>query len=116
MRAQFDGDNRLIQAWADDSQAPGDAIEVDGAAIDWSVQPNQYVLVDGVLSYEPTADYLVPQLKAKLAETDWVAAKIADVMATGTEAEIAACRERYAQTLMERADWRTQINQLEQLG
>ena len=117
MRAQFDENNRLLQAWAVDSQAPAEAIEVEaGASFSWEEQPNQFVLRDGKIEYDPQPEYLIPKLQAKLAETDWVAAKIADIMATGTEAEVAAAKEKYAQTLMERADWRTQINQLESKG
>ena len=46
----------------------------------------------------------IAELKAKLAATDYIAAKIA---------EGAATREEYAEELAERAAWRTRINELE---
>lgn len=46
----------------------------------------------------------IAELKAKLAATDYIAAKIA---------EGAATREEYAEELAERAEWRHRINELE---
>ena len=46
----------------------------------------------------------IAELKAKLAATDYIAAKIA---------EGAATREEYAEELAERAAWRARINELE---
>lgn len=46
----------------------------------------------------------IAELKAKLAATDYIAAKIA---------EGAATREEYAEELVERASWRSRINKLE---
>ena len=46
----------------------------------------------------------IAELKAKLAATDYIAAKIA---------EGAATREEYAEELAERASWRSRINELE---
>lgn len=48
----------------------------------------------------------ISDLKEKLAETDYISAKIA---------EGAATREEYANKLVERAAWRTRINELENL-
>ena len=48
----------------------------------------------------------IAELKAKLAETDYIAAKIA---------EGAATREEYAAELAERAAWRARINELESI-
>ena len=46
----------------------------------------------------------ISELKAKLAATDYIAAKIA---------EGAATREEYAEQIAQRADWRTRVNELE---
>ena len=46
----------------------------------------------------------IAELKAKLAATDYISAKIA---------EGAATREEYAEELAERASWRSRINELE---
>lgn len=48
----------------------------------------------------------ISELKAKLAATDYIAAKIA---------EGAATREEYAKELAERAAWRARINELESI-
>ena len=48
----------------------------------------------------------IAELKAKLAATDYIAAKIA---------EGAATREEYAEELTERASWRSRINKLESI-
>ena len=48
----------------------------------------------------------ISELKAKLAATDYIAAKVA---------EGAATREEYAEELSERAEWRHRINELEDI-
>lgn len=48
----------------------------------------------------------ISELKAKLKATDYIAAKIA---------EGAATREEYSETIAQRADWRTRINELENI-
>ena len=48
----------------------------------------------------------IADLKHKLTATDYIAAKIAEGVAT---------REEYAEELAERAAWRARINELEQL-
>ena len=53
-----------------------------------------------------TAAQEIAKLKAKLAATDYIAAKIA---------EGAATREEYAEELAERAAWRARINELESI-
>lgn len=51
----------------------------------------------------------VAELKAKLSDTDYVVIKIAE--ATGEDAD--AMREKYAQVIADRKEWRKQINELE---
>ena len=76
-----------------------------------------YLLIDGkpVLRSEehkqPELDRInaqaeIAQLKRKLAETDYIAAKLA---------EGAATREEYEEQLTQRAAWRFRINELEEL-
>lgn len=50
-------------------------------------------------------------LKAQLAATDYIAAKLAEV--AGSEEEYAAIKEEYAEELAQRAEWRAKINELE---
>lgn len=52
------------------------------------------------------AEVKIRQLKAKLAETDYIAAKIAEGSAT---------TEEYADKIAERKAWRKEINELEEL-
>lgn len=52
------------------------------------------------------ADVRIRQLKAKLAETDYIAAKIAEGSATTKE---------YAEQIAERQAWRAEINELEEI-
>ena len=52
------------------------------------------------------AEVRIRQLKAKLAETDYIAAKIAEGSATAKE---------YAEQIAERQAWRAEINELEKL-
>lgn len=51
----------------------------------------------------------VAELKAKLSDTDYVVIKIAE--ATGEDADV--LREKYAQVIADRKEWRKQINELE---
>lgn len=51
----------------------------------------------------------VAELKAELSSTDYVVIKIAE--ATGEEAD--TLREKYAQVIADRKNWREQINNLE---
>lgn len=48
----------------------------------------------------------IVQLKQKLADTDYIAAKLAEGVAT---------KEEYAEQLIQRAEWRMRINELEKL-
>lgn len=57
----------------------------------------------------PSIAQQVVELKAKLADTDYVVIKIAE--ATGEDAD--ALREKYAQVIADRKEWRKQINELE---
>lgn len=72
----------------------------------------EYKLEDGKLIHdplpppEPTAEEKIADLKAKLAETDYIVIKIA---------EGAATFEEYADVIDQRQAWREQINELELL-
>lgn len=53
----------------------------------------------------------IAKLKAQLAATDYIAAKLAEV--AGSEEEYAKIKEEYAEELAHRAYWRSKINDLE---
>lgn len=66
-------------------------------------------IIDGKTDEEKQrddAEVRIRQLKAKLAETDYIAAKIAEGSATAKE---------YAEQIAERQAWRAEINELEEL-
>lgn len=69
---------------------------------------DEFVVRGGMLVYEPLPGVLerreIAELKAKLVQTDYIAAKIA---------EGAATRDEYADELAERRAWRDRINELE---
>ena len=58
------------------------------------------------MTAEEKAETEIATLKAQLAETDYVAAKIAEGVAT---------KEDYAEVLAQRQAWRTRINELQEL-
>jgi chromosome segregation ATPase len=55
----------------------------------------------------------ISELKTYLSETDYVVSKINEIMATGTDEEIAAVKEEYAEVLTKRKEARARINELE---
>lgn len=68
--------------------------------------------VKGFAPERPEAEIIaqqVAELKSKLADTDYVIVKIAET--TGEEAD--SLREKYAQIIADRKEWRNQINELE---
>lgn len=75
-----------------------------------------YRIVDGELVYDPiqTIDVeRIDELKQKLAETDYVVAKIAESQITGIALN-SDDAERYADIITQRQQWRDQINELEE--
>lgn len=63
-----------------------------------------FTIRGGVARYEPTKAKQLAKLKANLANTDYVAIKIAEGAATA---------EEYADTLKQRERWREKIRELE---
>lgn len=85
-----------------------------------------YVLQGGALIREPyvpapSAAEQIAALKQKLAETDYITAKAVDAMAaadslTALLATLKSIRTEYADVLAHRAEWRAEINKLEEQG
>ena len=81
---------------------------------------NEYLLVDGQLVYsmsEGTRFYKIENLKAQLAETDYISAKMNDaIMSCTTVEEILQVNkefnEKYGDILAERQSLRDEINRL----
>lgn len=82
---------------------------------------NEYLLVDGQLVYsmsDGTRFYKIENLKAQLAETDYISAKMNDaIMSCTTVEEILevnkAFKEKYGDILEERQRLRDEINKME---
>lgn len=77
-----------------------------------------YRIVDGELVYDPIPvvdTEQISELKKKLAETDYVVIKIAEAQVTGVEM-LSEDADRYAETILQRQQWRDQINELEKGG
>lgn len=82
---------------------------------------NEYLLVDGQLVYsmsDGTRFYKIENLKAELAETDYISAKMNDaIMACTTVEEILQVNkefnEKYADVLAKRQALRDEINKLQ---
>ena len=85
-----------------------------------------YVLSGGALKYDtfiavPSVAEQIAALKQKLAETDYITAKAVDAMTsadslTALLAELKSIRTEYATVFAQRAEWRAEINKLEEQG
>ena len=78
---------------------------------------DDYRIVDGELIYDPNpipVAYQINELKQNLAQTDYIVSKI-------TEAQIGAIeiseedQKRYHKIILQRQQWRDEINRLEEL-
>lgn len=87
---------------------------------------HDYVLQDGKLICEPyertpSAAERIAALKRKLTETDYITAKAVDAMTAadslpGLLIVLKSIRAVYADVLAQRAEWRAEINELEEQG
>ena len=85
-----------------------------------------YVLSGGALKYDPfvavpSVAEQIAALKQKLFETDYIAAKAVDAMAvadslTSLLTALKSIRTEYATVFAQRAEWRAEINKLEEMG
>ena len=85
-----------------------------------------YVLIGGALKHDPfvavpSAAEQIATLKRKLAETDYITAKAVDAMTsadsiTALLAALKSIRTEYATVFAQRAEWRAEINKLEEHG
>ena len=76
---------------------------------------NEYRIVDGELVHDPlpeSPETQIADLKAKLAETDYVVIKVYEAMVTESELPDDDV-QRYSSIIQQRGLWREQINQLE---
>ena len=81
---------------------------------DFSVQ-YEYRIVDGELVHDPLPDppeMQIAQLKTQLASTDYAVIKVYEAMVTGDELPEEEA-SRYAEMIVQRREWRSQINELE---
>lgn len=81
---------------------------------DFSLQ-NEYRVVSGELVHDPlpeSPDGQIAELKQKLAETDYMVVKVYEAMITGEELP-EDDTNRYSDAIIQRQQWRSQINELE---
>ena len=81
---------------------------------DFSLQ-NEYRVVSGELVHDPlpeSPDQQIAELKQKLAETDYMVIKVYEAMITGEELP-EDDTNRYSDAIIQRQQWRSQINELE---
>ena len=89
---------------------PPDGFDVD--------RHGDYRLVDGQLVEDPqgqSPEERVAELKAMLAQTDYVVIKIAEAQASGVSL-LSGDEERYEDIIEQRRAWRAEINSLEGEG
>lgn len=85
-----------------------------------------YVLSGGTLKHDPfvavpSVAEQIAALKRKLADTDYITAKAVDAMAaadslTALLSTLKSIRTEYSDVLAHRAEWRAEINKLEEQG
>lgn len=85
-----------------------------------------YVLSGGALKHDsfvavPSAAEQIAALKRKLADTDYITAKAVDAMAaadslTSLLSALKSIHTEYATVFAQRAEWRAEINKLEEQG
>lgn len=85
-----------------------------------------YVLSGGALKHDPfsavpSVAEQIAALKRQLADTDYITAKAVDAMAaadslTALLAALKSIRAEYATVFAQRAEWRAEINKLEEQG
>ena len=117
--AKTDADNRII-AWSND-QLWDDAVEfANGDELDAACKNGleDYVIEGGKAVYRPTRAKQIEELKAKLAETDYIASKAIESIIGAKDvvsliSTLKRISEEYAETLKNREEWRGRINELE---
>ena len=102
--AKLDEDKRIV-FWSN-VRLDSDMVEFgNGEYVDETCRDGleDFVIEDGEAVYRPLPEKEIETLKKKLADTDYVAAKIA---------EGAATRDEYAGLIKQRQEWRDRINEL----
>ena len=117
--AKTDADNRII-VWSHEPLGD-DAVEFsNGDKLDAECKNGleDYVIDGGKAVYRPTRAKQIEELKSKLAETDYIAAKAIESIIGAKDvvsliSTLKRISEEYAETLKNREEWRGRINELE---
>lgn len=117
--AKTDANNRII-AWSNEPLWD-DVVEfANGDELDAACKNGleDYVIEGGKAVYRPTRAKQILELKAKLAETDYIASKaIESIIGSKDVVSLLSALKRigdeYAETLKQRDEWCTSINELE---
>lgn len=101
--------------------------ENGGKDVEWVVdvagqeEHDEYEDIQVYIPYteKELAEQRIYELKQKLANTDWIASKLAEAVAydleAGNNAKVVELRAKYAKELNDRENWRKEINELEQI-
>lgn len=117
--AKTDEDNRII-IWSHDPLGDNAVEFANGNELDAACKNGleDYVIEGGKAVYRPTRAKQILELKAKLAETDYIASKaIESIIGAKDVVSLLSALKRigdeYAETLKHREEWRASINELE---
>lgn len=117
--AKTDADNRII-IWSHEPLGD-DAVEfANGGELDSACKNGleDYVIEGGKAVYRPTRAKQILELKHKLEETDYIAAKAIESIIGAKDvisllSTLKRIGDEYAETLKHREEWRASINEME---
>ena len=119
MFVQTNEEGRILATSEDGASLPNSFEFAFPDGFDFGMQ-RDYTIKDGVLSHsesETTVREKSDELRAKLRDTDYVAAKATDALLscksiTDLLSVLASIHSEYADVLKQREEWRKQINEL----
>lgn len=103
-------DEVLAEGYLPVEEAEGDieGYEVSGNKIVPVFKKVEEVVEEAVIEIDPTIQR-IQELKAKLFATDYIACKIAEALDYSEQADL---KEKYADVIQQRREWRAELNDL----
>lgn len=127
MKVWIQHDNgRLIQVWAHRDDAPQDAVEVEWDDMAEILDPEDWVLENGMMVFRQPPYKRIAELKDNLADTDWAMSQLFEgfyeLLGDGTLGITAwfvallkwriETRKKFAGIVAQRIAWRKEIEEL----
>lgn len=112
---ELNEEGRILSSTSNEEYKSDDMIEFDMPDDFDFTKQDDYLIVDGELVHDlrqPDPEFQILDLKRKLSETDYAVIKVYETMVTGVPLPDEDA-ERYADLIVQRREWREQINQLE---